>query len=88
LEVAPSLQVTIAPASPEAAAGAVVAAVVAGALAAVPADLFTPPCPLQAPWPAFEVAPSLQVTDAPLAPAVAAAAVTPVAAPADLSTPP
>jgi hypothetical protein len=39
LEVAPSLQVTIAAASLEAAAGAVVAAVVAGALA----DLLTPP---------------------------------------------
>jgi hypothetical protein len=100
LEVAPSLQVTVAAASPEAAAGAVVAAVVAGALAAAPADLFMPPCPLQAPWPPFEVVPSLQVTSP--APALEPEVIAPVeaaaagaagaaaldAAPADLSTPP
>ena len=52
----------------DAAAGAAAAAAAgAAAGAALPedADLFTPPCPLQAPRPPFEVEPSLQVTVVP-----------------------
>jgi hypothetical protein len=64
LEDVPSLQVTMADpplallaAAVEAAAGAA-----AGGAAALPADLLTPPWPLQAPRPPLEVVPSLQVT--------------------------
>ncbi|HEX4387860.1 MAG TPA: hypothetical protein VH109_04485, partial [Steroidobacteraceae bacterium] len=102
----PSLQVTIAVPLPVLAAALLVVAAVAvagaaaGALAPEPADLLTPPCPLQAPRPPLEDVPSLQVTVAvPLpvlvaalvlaAGATAGAAAAPLAPePADLLTPP
>src|SRR5262249_33098197 len=101
--VVPSLQRTSAAdeAEPDEAdvLGAEDVAAVAGAAAAAfdfaPPDLSTPPCPLQAPFPAWLVVPSLQVTSAPSAAAagaVAAPAAADVAAvdfaPPDLSTPP
>jgi len=62
--VPPPLAAADEPAVAGAAEAAVAAA--AGALAAaVPADLFTPPWPLQAPRPPLEVVPSLQVTVVP-----------------------
>jgi hypothetical protein len=93
LDVAPSLQVTIA-AVLAAAAGA--AAGAGAVLAAVPADLLTPPWPLHAPRPPLELEPSLQVTAAAVPREVDAALVADVdgvaagagAAAADLLTPP
>jgi hypothetical protein len=69
LDVVPSLQVTIVPPleplEPLEAAVAGAAGAAGAAAAAVPADLFTPPWPLQAPRPPFDVVPSLQVTVVP-----------------------
>jgi len=96
-EVVPSLQITSPPRLevplPE---DALVSAGAAAAGAAVPADadLLTPPCPLQAPRPAREVVPSLQITvpglaEEPLEEAAAGAAeLCDPLAEADLFTPP
>jgi hypothetical protein len=84
LEVVPSLQVTVVPElleldELEAAAGALAAAG-ASAGVALPdeADLLTPPWPLHAPRPPFEVVPSLQVT---VVPELVACAIAPTGAP-------
>jgi hypothetical protein len=53
-------------------AGAAAAVGAAAAFGFGPADLSTPPCPLHAPFPAWLVVPSLQVTSAPSAGAAAA----------------
>ena len=56
----------------DAAEAAAVAGTAAAAFGFAPADLSTPPCPLHAPFPAWLVVPSLQVTSAPSAGAAAA----------------
>jgi hypothetical protein len=88
--VAPLLPAAVEAAVAGAAEAAVAAAAGAAAdalAAAVPADLFTPPWPLQAPRPPLEVVPSLQVTVPPELLEVAAGALAAAGASAGVALP-